>query len=202
MIGFHGCDQSVRDLLIVNPDKVKKSQEKHDWLGNGFYVWENNFSRAYQWAVDKQERGTLEIPSVVGVVYLLDYCLDFTDNEYIELLVEYYNLMKVDLSIAGKEIPKNKDLPKDKFHDLIIRELDCAVIEYLHHKIEDHIHQDLSNNGFSKFRHFDTVRGVFTEGGPAFEGAGIQKKNHIQVCIRNLNCIKGFFLPRKETKFP
>jgi hypothetical protein len=42
---------------------------------------------------------------------------------------------------------------------------------------------------------------VFTEGGPAFPGAGIQEKNHIQICIRNSNSIKGFFLPRKERDF-
>ena len=27
MIGFYGCDQSVLDRLVQNPDKVTKSQE-------------------------------------------------------------------------------------------------------------------------------------------------------------------------------
>lgn len=26
MIGFHGCDQSVRDLLVKSPDIVKKAK--------------------------------------------------------------------------------------------------------------------------------------------------------------------------------
>ena len=47
-IGFHGCDLSVKNDLVSNPDKVKKSQEIFDWLGNGFYVWENNYTRAYK----------------------------------------------------------------------------------------------------------------------------------------------------------
>lgn len=202
MLGFHGCDQSVRDKLVAIPDKVKKSQEIYDWLGNGFYVWENNQSRAYKWALDKQARGTLEIPSVIGVVYHLDYCLDFTDSEFIDILSSYYELMKVDLSVAGKEVPKNRDLPKDEYHDLIFRELDCAVIEYLHQKIDEQIKRDIARKGYSEYKYFDTIRGIFTEGGPAFDGAGIQTRNHIQVCIRNLNCIKGFFIPRKEVKFP
>ena len=83
--------------------------------------------------------------------------------------------MKEDLHIAGKELPKNKDLPKDQYHDLILRELDCAVIEYLHQKIDEQIKLDILEKGFSNYKHFDTVRGIFTEGGPAFEGAGIQK---------------------------
>ena len=201
-IGFHGCDLSVRNDLVSNPDKVKKSQEKFDWLGNGFYVWENNYTRALKWAEDKQKRGRIKMPSVVGVVYQLDFCLDFTDSESIELLPVYYELMKSDLLIANKKIPVNKDLPKDEHHDLIFRELDCAVIEYMHQKISEQIKSDSKQKGFSEYRHFDTARGIFTEGGPIFEGAGIQSKNHIQVCIRNLNCIKGFFIPRKESKFP
>ncbi|MGJ1195648.1 hypothetical protein ACR78J_05020 [Sphingobacterium spiritivorum] len=110
--------------------------------------------------------------------------------------------MKDDLYVAGKDLPKNKNLTNDKYQDLILRELDCAVIEYLHQKIDEQINVDVSSKDFSELKHFDTSRGVFTEGGPAFEGAGIQTKNHIQICIRNLNCIKGFFIPRKETEFP
>lgn len=202
MLGFHGCDLSVRDNLVTNPDKVNKSQEKFDWLGNGFYIWENNYARAYKWAENKQKSGRIQTPSVVGIVYQLDYCLDFTDSEFIELLPVYYELMKSDLSVANKKIPENKDLPKDKSHDLIFRELDCAVIEYMHQKISEQIKLDIEKKGFSGYKHFDSARGIFTEGGPIFEGAGIQSKNHIQVCIRNLNCIKGFFIPRKESNFP
>lgn len=202
VIGFHGCDESVRTELVTNPNRIKKSRETYDWLGNGFYIWENNYARALKWAEDKQKRGTLKVPSVVGVIYQLDYCLDFTDSEFIEILASYHELLKQDLQIANKQLPKNKDLPKDEHQDLILRELDCAVIEYLHQKIEEEIEEDVNKNGFSSLKPFDTVRGIFTEGGPAFEGAGIQTKNHIQICIRNLNCIKGFFIPRDEIKFP
>lgn len=200
-IGFHGCDLAIRDELIQNPDKIKKSTEKFDWLGNGFYVWENNHSRALKWAEDKKRRGKINKPSVVGVIYSLDYCLDFTDSKYIDILSTYYKLMKSDFLEAGKKLPINKDLPKDKHHDLILRELDCAVIEYLYQKIKEEIINDKSSRGYSDIRSFDTVRGIFTEGGPAYEGAGIQLKTHIQICIRNLNCIKGFFIPRKEIDF-
>ncbi len=59
--------------------------------------------------------------------------------------------------------------------------------------------KDTKSKGFSDLLPFDTVRVIFTEGGPAFDGAGIQSKNHIQVCIRNLDCIKGLFIPREST---
>jgi hypothetical protein len=43
---------------------------------------------------------------------------------------------------------------------------------------------------------FDTVRCAFLEGAPAFPGAAIKLKNHIQICVRNPNSILAFFLPR------
>ncbi|HMP30798.1 MAG TPA: hypothetical protein PKD85_14425 [Saprospiraceae bacterium] len=202
MLGFHGCDESVRDELVINPNIVKKSQESFDWLGHGFYIWENNYERALKWAEDKKRRGTINTPSIVGVVYQLAHCLDFTESTYIDTVSIYYDLMKADFITIGKEIPQNQDLRKDIHKDLILRELDCAVIEYMHQKIDEQIKEDIATNNFSYLKHFDTIRGVFTEGGPAFEGAGIQTKSHIQICIRNLNCIKAFFIPRKEISFP
>jgi hypothetical protein len=100
MIGFHGCDENERNELVNNPNKIIKSKEAYDWLGNGFYVWENNYSRALKWATDKQKRDEhITKPSVVGVVYQLEHCLDLTDSEFIDILREYHELLKNDLQI-------------------------------------------------------------------------------------------------------
>ena len=193
LIGFHGCDESARDLLLTKPKNVKISEKPFDWLGHGFYIWENNYDRALEWAKDKQKKGKIKKASVIGVVFTLDYCLDLMDSEFIKMLSIYYELMEKDFASIGKELPKNKDVKEDEHKDLLIRELDCAVIQYLHQKIKEAIKKDRN----TLLREFDSARGVFTEGGPAFPGAGIQKKSHIQICIRNMDCIKGFFLPRK-----
>jgi hypothetical protein len=202
MIGFHGCDESIRNQLVQNPNSVKKSEKSYDWLGHGFYLWENNYERALKWAVDKQKRGQLEKPSVLGVTYQLDHCLDFTDSASIDILSQYYSLMKADFTVSNKDLPTNKNMVKDQYHDRVIRELDCAVIEYIHQKIAEQIKFEITEKGYSELKHFDTTRGVFTEGGSAFPGAGVQTKSHIQICIRNLNCIKGFFIPRDKVTFP
>lgn len=195
-IGFHGCDESTRDKLIMNPHVVEKSNRPHDWLGNGFYVWENNFFRALQWAKEKESKNIIRKASVLGVVYTLSNCLDFTDSEFIDSISEYYYLMKSELEEINVELPQNRDHSLDKHQDKLIRELDCAVIEYCHAQIQKEILFQSSQNGFSKLKSYDTVRGLFTEGGEAFPGAAIQKKNHIQICIRNFESIKGFFIPK------
>jgi hypothetical protein len=43
---------------------------------------------------------------------------------------------------------------------------------------------------------FDSVRSVFYEGNELYPNAGFREKDHVQICVRNPNCIKGFFLPR------
>jgi hypothetical protein len=202
IIGFHGCEESTRDKLISNPNELVFSKKPYDWLGHGMYFWENNFTRAMLWAKEKAEKGQFKKPSVIGAVIHLDYCCDFLDSKYIRLVQHYYTSFKNLTEISGDELPKNKDAPNDPNGDLLLRNLDCAVIEHMHQQIFENWKKEIEEKGNSSIRNFDTTRGVFTEGGPAYEGAGLFEKSHIQVCVRNPNCIKGFFIPREEVSFP
>lgn len=74
--------------------------------------------------------------------------------------------------------------------DKVIRELDCQVIEHLHERMR-----------LKGVKPYDSVRGVFIEGTPIYEDAGFYDKTHIQICIRNPNCIKGLFIPRQEEQW-
>jgi hypothetical protein len=201
IIGFHGCEASIRDALITNPDKIKISKKPYDWLGHGMYFWENNYERALQWAQEKKKRSAIKDPAVVGAVLHLGYCCDFLDSKYILMLAGFHDLISREYKTLNKALPQNRDLPYDQHKDRILRELDCTIIEFMHTKLLRWANADIKEKGFSDHKIFDSTRGMFTEGGPAFEGAGIFAKSHIQVCVRNLNCIKGFFLPRKEINF-
>ena len=75
---------------------------------------------------------------------------------------------------------------------MIKRNLDCAVIETIHQFMRDKDKPE-----------FDSVRGVFFEGKDLYENAGFKRNNHIQIAIRNPNCIKGYFIPRElDSKYP
>ena len=91
-------------------------------------------------------------------------------------------------SICWMEIPQNKTAKGSS--DKLLRELDCAVIENLHNMQRQ-----------IQLKPFDSVRSVFVEGDELYPGAGFHDKNHIQICIRNPNCIKGFFIPREEVQW-
>ncbi len=192
IIGFHGCDESVRDALVNSKNAFKKSENTYDWLGHGMYFWDNDLDRALEFAQYKQENpkaGNYPIrkPAVVGAVISLGLCLDLMSSKSLQLLKAGYTTLCSDLSNSGLVIPQNKPL-KDGA-DLVFRNLDCAVIEMLHQYRE-------KNN----LPPFDSVRGVFWEGNDLYENAGFKEKNHIQICIRNPNCIKGFFIPRETDK--
>ena len=42
---------------------------------------------------------------------------------------------------------------------------------------------------------FQTIRGVFVEGPPAYPGAGFHIKSHVQIAVRDPGSILGYFLP-------
>jgi len=202
IIGFHGCDLDVRNSLVNYPNRIEISKKPYDWLGHGLYFWENNYTRAFEWAQNKKDKGELKTPAVLGAVLQLGHCCDFLDSKFTRLIKGYYTLMAESYKYMGKELPKNIDPPTDDHKDKLIRKLDCATIEFMHQTIFDQYQTQITNNKFSETKLFDSTRGVFTEGGAAFNGAGLAAKSHIQICIRNMNCVKGFFIPREEIKFP
>lgn len=203
IIGFHGTDKGTAEKLINQPNNIKLSEEPWDWLGHGFYFWENNEARALNWAKDRQRRKNLpeSDAAVVGAVIQLGYCCDLTDSRFTQLVRGFFLLMKDAYEKADKPMPANKDSQDDEHKDRLMRVLDCAVIQYMHSTIEEAYFQECASKGYSSLKLFDSVRGVFTEGGLIYDGAGIYAKSHIQLCIRNPNCIKGFFNPRTEVEF-
>ena len=95
--------------------------------------------------------------------------------------------LKESFEKEGRELPTNVALGPS--NDLLLRPLDCAVINSLHE-----LHKIAGMPGY------DSVRGVFWEGEDLYKGAGFKAKNHIQIAIINPNCIKGFFRPRNINK--
>lgn len=201
IIGFHGCDVAVRDEILLHPDRLRISRKPYDWLGHGFYFWENNYDRAMQWAIDKKNRGKVNSPGVIGAVLQLGHCCDLLESKYIELLSRAFCAFRMDYQEMGKTIPQNSDSPSDKFRNRLFRHLDCAVIEFMHLEFFSNMQAPRLQPGLSEWQPFDSTRGAFIEGGPAFDGSCLHEKTHIQICIRNPNCIKGFFMPRREIDY-
>lgn len=121
-------------------------------------------------------------PAVLGAVIDLGQCLDLLDSEYLKVIKAPYDFLRISRERYGEEIPKNS---VSAGNDLLLRKLDCAVIEVTHQ-----LNKEMGEE------EYDSVRGVFFEGDDLYENASFKEKNHIQIAIRNPNCIKGYFIPR------
>lgn len=180
-IGFHGCSKETCTQILKEEQELIPSRNDYDWLGSGIYFWENNYDRASDWAEKRYEGDG----AVIGAVIDLGNCLNLSDSRSEIILKKGHESLKA--RFKEKELPKNHGITKDKLK----RELDCAVIQHIHEYNKDR-----------KLSPFDSVRGVFIEGEPVYEGAEIYSKTHIQLCVINPNCIKGYFHPRiKNEKY-
>ncbi len=187
VLGFHGCDQSVADSVVAGRSQLVHSSNDYDWLGNGIYFWENDPHRALEYATmlrdhPRHPNRRITNPAVLGAVIDLGHCLNLMEAATLDLLGSAYETLTVLLGAAGEMLPTNVEGAREG-KDLLVRRLDCAVIEFLHKEYGE--------------RKFDTVRGLFFEGDDLYPNAGFRARNHIQICVRNPNCIKGYFLPRE-----
>lgn len=129
VVGFHGCDKSVVDAVIAGKTELLASANDYDWLGSGIYFWENNEDRAWQWAkqLSTRKSSSVKEPAVIGAIIDLGYCLDLTDSFYLQELKTSYSVLKELYADANMPLPRNETIGKST--DLLIRKLDCAVVQ-------------------------------------------------------------------------
>jgi hypothetical protein len=191
VLGFHVCEREIGEELLSGKGSFKASENDYDWLGHGMYFWENSPHRAKQYGEAlKNRRKKLETPFVVGAVIHLGYCFDMLESHSLQILQTYYFSFKETYLKAGLEMPINKDIGTDT--DKLLRKFDCAVFEYMHSEMKK-----------NHAKPVDSIRAAFWESKELYPSAGFKEKNHIQICIRNPNCIKGYFRPLKmDTSHP
>jgi hypothetical protein len=191
VLGYHGCDAAVAEHVFAGRTPLRPSHNDYDWLGDGTYFWEHNPSRAFEFAREVAQRPhpsgqKIKSPAVVGAVIDLRFCLNLLDGRFIEMVRDAHAELVRLADQTGTELPRNTG-----GQDLFRRNLDCAVLRMLH--------QSRDEAGEPPF---DTVRAAFVEGGPLYENAGFATKSHIQICVRNPACIKGYFRPLDESENP
>lgn len=185
VVGFHGCDKSVVDAVIAGKTELLASANDYDWLGSGIYFWENNEDRAWQWAkqLSTRKSSSVKEPAVIGAIIDLGYCLDLTDSFYLQELKTSYSVLKELYADANMPLPRNETIGKST--DLLIRKLDCAVVQTARRI-----------NAKANQHPYDSVKGVFWEGKNFILMRDLEKRtifryvSAIQTASRDISCLE------------
>jgi hypothetical protein len=185
VVGYHGGDIHGIRRVLLGEEPLAPSRNDYDWLGSGIYFWEQGPARAFQFAVNESARRPAKVksPDVVGAYIFLGRCFDLLDVKFTETLAAFYHDFHAELKSRGQPLPQNERPRTDGTK--LLHKLDRAVIEYTLATLE-------LNQGLQ----FDTVRGAFTEGERVYPGAEIFHQTHIQIAVRNPDCIMGYFKPK------
>lgn len=174
---FHGCEAEVGECILAG-EPMMPSDRPYDWLGSGIYFWENDPLRAWEWARSKADVAN---PFIIGAVVALGNSLDLTTRKSHENLKAAYESFEKAFNESKLKLPVNmKANVNDDDH--LLRYLDRAVVNHLH-----------KLNETEGYEVYDTVRGLFPEGTPVYPGAIFRDKTHVQIAVRNPECILGVF---------
>ena len=189
LFGYHGCDRSLVNQLVLGQTQLRPSTNAWDWLGDGAYFWEHDPQRAFDFACDirdrphRHQKHKIKEPAVVGALILPGRCLNLLDARRHEVLRHAHDALVATFERKEKPLPSNEG-----GDDEVQRNLDCAVIEMVHKQ------QQLLGGAA-----LQTVRAAFFEGQPLYHGAHFADKSHIQIAVRDPACILGYFCPRDAT---
>ena len=179
VVGYHGCTEEFARELLLGTLPIREwrpSANVWDWLGHGIYFREHSPERALRWARERyRTRG--QTPSVIGAVVQLGRCFDLLNETFTAILADRYHKLARTFADEGRSLPRNRGRQGKR------RDLDCLVIN------------DCLGKSQKAGTGYDTVRGAFLEGKPAYPGAGFSRESHIQIAVRNPACILGVFRP-------
>ena len=134
ILGFHGCDQSIVTDVITGKTSLLNSVNEYDWIGHGVYFWDNSPGRAIEFAkmlskLKNSGKKVIRKPAVIGAVIDLGFCLDLLDYQNLALIKGAHEILAASYGGDITRMPENKNVGSNK--DLLVRELDCAVVETL-----------------------------------------------------------------------
>jgi hypothetical protein len=162
-IGFHGTSRDAVAHLLARD--IRPSDQHFEWLGTGFYLWQDSPWRARQWA----ERRFGPDAAVVVARVDLDGCLDLLNPHWQAQLRDADFEFVFDCFAHDRPVPVNTESGNHA--------RDAATINW---------YCDRSAEAGSVIR---SVRAIFEEGEPIFETSKIRSQSHVQIAVRDLTAI-------------
>lgn len=176
IFAFHGNIESR--IAHAKEHGFRREGLPGDWLGGGWYFWQEAPVRAWQWAdhvVELEARSNLDDAYEEPMVLIAE--LEYTEG-WVDLIdssdwFEQLRQMANDLERLGLLPDQAAELSASALH-----ERDYAVIEAA---------MDIA--AFDEIP-IDAIRCAFVEGHPIVENSAIHDKSHVQIAVRNPGIIR------------
>lgn len=163
VIGFHGTSRAALPHLLARD--IRPSDQHFEWLGTGFYLWQDSPWRARQWA---EARYGSDAAVAVARVDLAG-CLDLLNPRW------QAEVRDADFEFVLHCIANERPLPVNIDRGNHAR--DAATINWYCDRAAADGHPVRS------------ARAIFEEGEPIFEASKIRSMSHVQVAVRDLTAI-------------
>lgn len=157
-VGFHGTSRSSAQRILEGG--FRPSVNPYDWLGDGFYFFQDGLTRARQWAEEQHGSQAVVLQAHID----LGDCLDLLDRDSFALVSDAYDIVVTRHRQAGLPLPAQRG-GAHGMDRLVINETVKAL--------------ELSG------QRVGSVRAVFQEGRPAFPGSALYDQAHIQIAVRH-----------------
>lgn len=191
LIGYHGCDVTVRDGLIARTiEHLRPSKNPYDWLGTGAYFFDDDAKRAMKFARAAHENPEARFtakpivtPAVVGCVIELNRVWDLGKTDGQQYYRDVFESMRESFAADNKPMPVNKrKSPDDDF--AVLRGLDRAVIDIG------------CNLAAATGKPYDAVVAAFPQGKKLSALSGFSDLSHRQISLRDPSqTVRGYFHP-------
>ncbi|WP_431258953.1 hypothetical protein ACQ86G_01270 [Roseateles chitinivorans] len=191
IIAYHGCDITVRDRLVKGHlPRLTPSSNRYDWLGEGVYFFEGDAQRAMEFAEAACLQSSkllsarpIVTPSVAGVILCVWRCWDMTTVGGRQDYLEAHDELRKVVSATGRSMPINRSADALD-EETLIRGLDCAVFNMGPEMRE--------REGLGPVQ---LLRAAFYQGRPILDGSEFRVGTHLQLALRDPQCVIGWFLP-------
>lgn len=169
--GFHGSSAAAIEAIVLtrnfDPSANSFADGRGDWLGPGFYFWQDAPTRVWEWLRAPRQRGRLDPTLAVSIAKIrLTDCLDLLDTRWQFVLRRAYIRLRNTLPDPDPMPSNPPDPTAPGWHPL-----DDAVIRMM-----------LERAPFWGFQ-FASMRAAFQEGEPLFDGSAFFDASHVQIAV-------------------
>ena len=187
--GFHGTTRSSAAALIQSVEVPKLSERAGNWLGNGFYFFEEYLEMASSWPLEqvslRARLGWFDSPAVLVADIELSDCADLCMPTWHAAL----SAMAQGLSKSGS-LPQQFGPELESAGGKLFNVEDYTVaarpgLDPLDHFADAAAINALVEDLVASGQSVSSVRAAFTAGAQSFPNSHLFRDTHIQIAVRD-----------------